>query len=111
MENLISKIMGSNPNPYLEGNYRPVKEVLTATKLDVIGSVPRDLFGTYLRNGPNPKLQASPKKYHWFMGDGMVHGVRLEEGNALWYRNNYVVGEEFGQIHMLLSMQEKFMPV
>jgi carotenoid cleavage dioxygenase len=96
MENLISKIMGSNPNHYLEANFSPVKEVLNATKLDVIGSVPRDLFGTYLRNGPNPKLQASPKKYHWFMGDGMVHGVRLEEGNALWYRNNYVVGEEFG---------------
>ena len=59
MENLISKVMGSNPNPYLEGNFRPVKEVLTATKLDVIGSVPRDLFGTYLRNGPNPKLKTN----------------------------------------------------
>lgn len=41
----------------------------------------------YLRNGANPKSGWSP---HWFAGDGMVHGVRLSEGRADWYRNRWV---------------------
>ena len=24
---------------------------------------------------------------HWFAGDGMVHGIRLRDGRAEWYRN------------------------
>ena len=31
--------------------------------------------GLYVRNGSNPQTGDSP---HWFFGDGMVHGVRLE---------------------------------
>ena len=27
---------------------------------------------------------------HWFLGNGMLHGVRLENGRAVWYRNRYV---------------------
>lgn len=28
--------------------------------------------------------------YHWFTGDGMVHGIRLRDGQAEWYRNRWV---------------------
>ncbi len=28
--------------------------------------------------------------YHWFLGAGMVHGVRLRDGKAEWYRNRWV---------------------
>ncbi|MBA3303321.1 MAG: carotenoid oxygenase family protein, partial [Acidimicrobiia bacterium] len=28
--------------------------------------------------------------YHWFTGDGMVHGVALGGGQARWYRNRWV---------------------
>src|SRR5215471_9154173 len=41
-------------NPYLQGNYAPVHEELTATDLAVSGSIPEELCGRYLRNGPNP---------------------------------------------------------
>ena len=27
---------------------------------------------------------------HWFIGDGMVHGIRLIGGQAEWYRNRYI---------------------
>ena len=27
---------------------------------------------------------------HWFLGDGMLHGVELRDGQARWYRNRYV---------------------
>ena len=41
-------------NPYLEGNFAPVLEEVTATDLPVTGHVPEALTGRYLRNGPNP---------------------------------------------------------
>ena len=72
---------------HLRGNYAPVTEEVTAFDLPVSGAIPRELSGLYLRNGPNPKSGESP---HWFVGDGMVHGVRLENGRAAWYRNRWV---------------------
>lgn len=77
-------------NRYLEGNYAPVEHEITATDLQVIGQLPEHLDGRYLRNGPNPVGDVDPATHHWFMGDGMVHGVRLRGGRAEWYRNRYV---------------------
>ena len=77
-------------NVYLSNNYAPVAEELTAFDLPVIGTLPTSLNGRYLRNGPNPVTAPDHMKYHWFTGDGMVHGVRLREGRAEWYRNRYV---------------------
>ena len=77
-------------SPYLSGNYGPVTDDVTAFYLPVIGELPADLNGRYLRNGPNPMDPVDPKTHHWFMGDGMVHGIRLRDGKAEWYRNSYV---------------------
>ncbi|MBL4544923.1 MAG: carotenoid oxygenase family protein [Oceanicaulis sp.] len=46
-------------NPYLRGLYAPVKSETTAEDLDVIGEIPADLCGAYMRNGPN---QAYPRR-------------------------------------------------
>ncbi|MEV4123529.1 carotenoid oxygenase family protein [Nocardia sp. NPDC049707] len=73
--------------PHLTGNYAPVTEELTAYELPVTGAIPAELTGWYLRNGPNPHAAASA---HWFLGDGMVHGVRLEQGRAVSYRNRWI---------------------
>lgn len=62
----------------------------TITELAVSGSIPAHLDGRYLRNGPNPIAEVDPQTYHWFTGDGMVHGVRLRDGRAEWYRNRWV---------------------
>ncbi len=72
-------------------NYAPVHDELTAFDLPVEGSIPAELNGWYLRNGPNPRAGAG----HWCIGDGMVHGVRLENGRAAWYRNRWVRTESF----------------
>jgi carotenoid cleavage dioxygenase len=77
-------------NKYLEGNYAPVIEEVTVTDLEVTGTLPEELTGRYLRNGPNPVATPDPSAYHWFVGDGMVHGLRLEGGRAAWYRNRWV---------------------
>ena len=72
---------------FLRGNYAPVSNEVTDTNLRVTGSIPKSLNGMYLRNGSNPKKGETE---HWFFGDGMIHGVRLEGGQAKWYRNRYV---------------------
>ena len=41
-------------NVYVEGNFAPVHEEVVAFDLPVTGSVPVELAGRYLRNGPNP---------------------------------------------------------
>ena len=72
---------------HLRGNWAPLLQERTASGLQVEGSIPPELSGTYIRTGPNPKLGNSP---HWFLGDGMVHGIRLRNGKAQWYRNRFV---------------------
>ena len=72
---------------HLRGNYAPVTEEVEATDLAVIGQLPPELDGRYFRNGANPHSGRSP---HWFAGDGMIHGIRLRDGKAEWYRNRWV---------------------
>ena len=72
---------------HLRDNWAPVLDELTENDLRVEGAIPPELLGTYLRTGPNP---ASGQSDHWFFGDGMVHGIRLANGKAEWYRNRFV---------------------
>lgn len=75
-------------NPYLDRNFAPIREEITTDKLSVIGELPPELSGMFVRNGPNP--QWTPiGEYHWFDGDGMLHGVQISNGIAT-YRNRYV---------------------
>lgn len=80
-------------NLYLSGNFAPVTEERTAFDLPVTGHIPEELEGRLLRIGPNP-IAADPARYHWFLGNGMVHGVALRGGRAAWYRNRFVRDEE-----------------
>ena len=85
-----------NDNPYLAGNLAPVEKEVTAFDLPVIGQIPADLEGRWIRNGPNPDGEIDAAAHHWFLGAGMVHGVRLRGGRAEWYRNRYVLpGADF----------------
>ncbi|HYC55820.1 MAG TPA: carotenoid oxygenase family protein [Candidatus Binatia bacterium] len=72
---------------FLRGNYAPVTQEVTEHDLRVTGSIPPALRGLYVRNGPNPHQVQPP---HWFFGDGMLHGVALRDGKALWYRNRWL---------------------
>jgi carotenoid cleavage dioxygenase len=79
-------------NRYLEGEFAPLQQEFTLTDLQVTGRIPDYLDGRYLRNGPNPIGEVDPALYHWFVGDGMVHGIRIRNGKAEWYRNRWVRG-------------------
>lgn len=81
----------ARPNPYLTGINAPMDRECTLTQLRVSGTLPRSLDGQYLRIGPNPlQPPASEAAHHWFLGDGMVHGIRLSGGQALSYRNRWI---------------------
>ena len=88
----------SHPDPltgnrYLQGNFAPVADEITATDLEVVGAIPEALAGRYVRTGPNP-VGHPDESHHWFLGDGMVHGVDLHDGEARWYRNRWVRSAE-----------------
>jgi carotenoid cleavage dioxygenase len=79
---------------WLQANYAPVDAEREATEFAVEGAIPPELDGVYMRNGPNPLTGSSE---HWFLGDGMLHGVRLRNGKAEWYRNRYVQTRVLGE--------------
>jgi carotenoid cleavage dioxygenase-like enzyme len=72
---------------HLTGAYAPVLEERTLRDLEVVGEIPSAVRGTYVRNGPNPRGGRSPA---WLAGEGMLHGVRLEDGGAKWYRSRWM---------------------
>ena len=82
-------------NPYLAGVYAPVDVEVDGDDLEVIGSIPTDLDGVFVRNGPNPRF-APDGRYHWFDGDGMLHAVRFGSGKAS-YRNRWIGTDAFSR--------------
>ncbi|KAF3886603.1 MULTISPECIES: carotenoid oxygenase family protein [Nostocales] len=75
-------------NPFLSGNFAPVQTEITSSTLQVKGKLPSHLSGIFVRNGPNPQWEPIGQ-YHWFDGDGMLHGVRISNGKAT-YCNRYI---------------------
>lgn len=75
-------------SPYLQGNYAPIHTEITAHDLPVIGDLPADLDGMFIRTGSNPMFEPTGR-YHWFDGDGMLHGVHIAGGSAT-YRNRWI---------------------
>jgi carotenoid cleavage dioxygenase-like enzyme len=75
-------------NPYLNGIYAPTEKETVVLDCKVVGEIPRDLYGAYCRNGPNP-AHTPTDLHHWFDGDGMIHSVYFENGKAE-YRNQYI---------------------
>lgn len=46
------------------------------------GSVPTDVSGSYVKNGPNP-VWDNPDN-HWFDGDGMIHAFSFKDGKLMY---------------------------
>ena len=84
-----ARLDDEHDHTFLTGIHKPLHDEITITDLAVTGSIPEALNGRYVRIGPNP-FRPDPRGYHWFTGDGMVHGIRLAGGRAEWYRNRYI---------------------
>ena len=81
-------------NKFLSNHHAPThKEMELTENLKVVGTIPAEISGTYLRNGPNQRFK--PASYYFpFDGDGMLHAVYIQNGKAA-YRNKYVITKEF----------------
>lgn len=83
------------PNkPVLKNNFAPVMVECDAPDLIVRGELPANLTGTLYRNGPNPMFPPLGNHHHWFLGEGMIHAINLEDGKAS-YRNRWVRTEQY----------------
>ena len=76
-------------SPFLVGIHAPMRSELTLEDLTVTGTIPAGLDGRYLKMGANP-VDPDPAGHHWFLGDGMVHGIAIKDGRVQWYRNRWI---------------------
>ena len=90
----MSEATVSRTNYFLDGNFAPVPEEREAQDMEVIGTIPEDLKGHFLRVGPNPVHIFSEEAYHTFDGDGMIHAIEFSAG-SIRYRNRFVWNEGF----------------
>jgi len=83
----MTEIYPDHPN--LQGNYAPLRMECDLNDLIVEGEIPKELYGSYYRNGPDPQFPPMGGAYHWFAGDGMIHAFHFENGKVS-YRNRWV---------------------
>ena len=84
----IQKTILPNEHPYMKEAWTPNYDEYNATDMEVIGEIPKDIDGVYVRNTENP-VHEPIGRYHPFEGDGMVHMIHIENGKAE-YRNRFV---------------------
>ncbi len=99
--------------PYLQAEHTPVLNESEAAPCIVEGELPKDLFGTFARNSPNPRFEPLGR-YHWFDGDGMVHAVSVKDGQATyrarWLRTEGLRAEEEAGKALFTGILEKPRP-
>ncbi len=74
--------------PALDGNNAPIHAEDEFDDLPVIGALPDDFGGLYVRNGPNAYFPPD-WRYHAYDGDGMLHSARFRHGRVV-YRNRWI---------------------
>ena len=69
--------------------------------LPVIGSIPEDLNGVLVRNGPNPlggRFKGNDV-LDWWPEDAMLHGISLHGGRATSYRNRWARTKRWADVY------------
>ncbi|WP_156758254.1 carotenoid oxygenase family protein [Actinokineospora pegani] len=89
----LSTLPDDDEHPYRSGPWRPQTVERAVPECEVVGDIPADLDGVYLRNTENP-VHPALANYHPFDGDGMVHVVGFRDGKA-FYRNRFVRTDGF----------------
>ena len=64
-------------NPYLLGWQNADRDRYASDQLSVYGRWPRDLAGTFYRNGPAGHEVGGRRYHHWFDGDGLVQAFHI----------------------------------
>lgn len=74
------------------GALAPVVEEVHAEHLSVTGTIPQELNGMLIRNGPNPFSGrfSGDDVLDWWPEAAMLHGLRFEQGRVSSYTNRWV---------------------
>ncbi|ORX39888.1 carotenoid oxygenase [Kockovaella imperatae] len=82
----------SDIHPFLKGNFAPVETEFISFPCKVQGVIPPEFIGgQYIRNGGNPiHPPEKGRHYHWFDGDGMLHGVYFTPEGVPLYTNRHL---------------------
>jgi len=90
LKTYCSTLDADNDHPFLHGPFTPAMDeyVADTDSMQVIGEIPADLDGMYVRNTHN-QVHESIGIYHPFDGDGMLHSMHFKDGHAT-YRNRFV---------------------
>lgn len=78
---------------FLQGIWEPLRFECDIHDPIIIGKIPKELNGTFYRNGPNPQYVYS-ENYHMFEGDGMIHAISFNQGEV-HYQNRWIRTEKF----------------
>ena len=85
---LVGHVTNEHNQPDMAGNLFPIDHEYDVDRCEVTGTIPSGLHGMFIRNGPNPLFEPIGR-YHMFDGDGMLHGLTFEGGNAS-FRNRWI---------------------
>ena len=67
---------------HLIGNFAPIRMESSIDDVIIEGEIPKEINGTYYRNGPDPKFPPRGDSSHWFGGDGMIHAFHVNDGKV-----------------------------
>jgi carotenoid cleavage dioxygenase-like enzyme len=83
------------------GAIAPVAHEADHVALRVTGTLPDDLHGVLVRNGPNPLSGrfAGNGVLSWWPEDAMLHGIAFEHGRATGYRNRWLRTQRWARVH------------
>jgi all-trans-8'-apo-beta-carotenal 15,15'-oxygenase len=82
-------VKGSNEVPSCHGGLENLDEEYDYWIDQIEGEVPKNLKGTFFRNGPGRQKIGDTPYGHWFDGDGMLAAFSIDEGKV-HFRNRYI---------------------
>lgn len=86
----VMKVSAKTTSLSSSRGYLPVAGEVSVLSPLVIGELPSELDGSFLRIGPNALRPGDPARQGLLDGDPMVHGLRIRDGRVEWYRNRWV---------------------
>ena len=80
---------GTNEIPSCHGGLENLDQEYQYEMKHIEGDLPKNLRGTFFRNGPGRQKIGGKKYGHWFDGDGMLCAYTFSEGRV-FFKNRYV---------------------
>ncbi|UUX96406.1 carotenoid oxygenase family protein [Aquabacterium sp. J223] len=82
-------------SPVFTGYQAPSRVESDIGDLEVLGTLPPELRGTFYRVGPDPQFPPKQGNDIFFNGDGLVHMLRFADDGRVDYRSRYVRTDKF----------------